>query len=565
MKRNALSLIDSFKTMDLWVDSMMIRFPKIFDSCFYQRFHAFLGIVDPLFLKQSPLLHLKRLLITQFFLEKRMERRKNGSFSARLFFHHSYLYLSIIFPKNLVLTADFLFQTLRFLMPSLKREEHATYEWISQNPPCHFLHLTFEKMRGPYFTAEEVKKLEKQFIQKVENRGRDSKLVTFWPYNHEEGYRQLLFLKNEIQSKQDLPHVWIQFHSRTEHEIVFIIYLLKPCSHKDGNRCLEEIKEHLSRGFRLNSYLDQKIEGKIPVDATIFSLTTPNQWTPFSEQVNTFDARDRVVQELIHSIGPFRDFNGGLLETQKNRLSKLVKQLSHQIPRFHLFYQSLFYGIYPVEKQLSLSDERLEELFYLFSSHLEKNAPTSKTKRLLILSLTSANETSSMISKCRTLQKEGKITAYAHLTICLKEYVCIIDETTRFLTCWQAALRPKPIPSTSSILRLAFEGDAFSSFSPYHLSQDVWGSTLSNLLFEGLFRIDSRGKLVYAGAKSMKRSQDRKRYIFKLRLNHWSSGELVTAFQYEKAWNAYKNHRKHPFFNHLTARALDADSLQVHL
>jgi len=480
----------------------------------------------------------------------------------RLFFYRSNLYLSIIFETNQTLTDDLLFHTLRLLIPSLKKKD-ARYTWASQNPSYRFLYLTFEKMRGPYFTSAQVKKLEKQFIQKIQERYEESKITSFWPYNHEEGYRQLLLLRNEIQSKDDLPHVWIQFHNRTDRGIAFMIYLIKPYSHED--RDLEIMKEDLSQGVQMHCYLHQEIDGKIPVNATIFSLTIPYQWTPFSEQINTFDARERIVQELSHSIGPFRDFNGGLLETQKKRFSNLVKQFSHQILNLSLFCKPLFYGIYPIEKQLSLNDEVMRNLFYLFSEHLEKNQSISRTEHLLILRLTSAEEISFMISKCRSLQQEGKITAYAHVTICLREYFCIIDETTQFLMFWQKMLKPKQTSSKSRVLRLAFRGGTFSSFSPYYLGQDTRGYTLASFLFESLFRLNPQGQIIYAGAESMEKSEDQKRYTFKIRSNYWSNGEEITAFDYEKAWQAFQGHQNHHFFDHLTVCALDANFLQVNL
>lgn len=503
MKKSTSSLIGSFKKIGLWVHSIMGRFPKTFDIRFYQRSYACLSALDPLFLQSCPLLHFKRLLITQFFLEKRIEKTKEYSFCTRLFSHQSYLYLSIIFPENQTLTADFLFEILRFLIPSLKRKE-VTYEWISQNPSYHFLHLTFEKMRGSYFTSVEVKKLEKQFIQTLKNRSRDSKLETFWPYNHEEGYKQLLLLRKEIRSKDDLPHVWIQFHNRTDDEITFMIYLLKP----DANQQLEAIREKLPHPFRL--YFNQKMEGKLPVHAMIFSLTIVNKWAFFSEDVHLLNAREQIVQKLSHSLGPFRDFNGGLFETQKKQFSKFIKAFSHKIVNFSLFLERLFYAIHPIEKRLSLSDKRFKELFHLFSDHLETNRAISQTKYLLILSLNNPDEASHLLSKYHALEQEGKVTAYAHVTICSKDYFCLLDEKGELSTLFKPSFLQAQPSLHTSILRLAFKGGVPPSFSPYHLMQDARGGTLGALLFEGLFRLDSQGQIAYSGVKKMKISKDQR-------------------------------------------------------
>src|SRR5262245_49050354 len=87
-------------------------------------------------------------------------------------------------------------------------------------------------------------------------------------------------------------------------------------------------------------------------------------------------------------------------------------------------------------------------------------------------------------------------------------------------------------------LRLNFTDGDVPSLHPHLLIPHARGRTLSNLLFEGLTRTDSSGKVVLAGAEKMEVSRDQKRYTFTLRDQKWSDGSIVTADHYVAAWKS---------------------------
>ena len=98
------------------------------------------------------------------------------------------------------------------------------------------------------------------------------------------------------------------------------------------------------------------------------------------------------------------------------------------------------------------------------------------------------------------------------------------------------ACQPKGAKSAITSLRLNFQEGDVPSCHPFQTAGHVRGRVLGKLLFEGLTRIDNKGKPILAGAKELHLSSDKKTYTFLLRDNHWSDGSPVTADHYVSAW-----------------------------
>lgn len=69
------------------------------------------------------------------------------------------------------------------------------------------------------------------------------------------------------------------------------------------------------------------------------------------------------------------------------------------------------------------------------------------------------------------------------------------------------------------------------------LSADAVSSRVMNNTMEGLYRLEKGDKLVPGVAKSSEKSEDGKKYTFKLREDaKWSNGDPVTAKDFVYAW-----------------------------
>lgn len=70
------------------------------------------------------------------------------------------------------------------------------------------------------------------------------------------------------------------------------------------------------------------------------------------------------------------------------------------------------------------------------------------------------------------------------------------------------------------------------------LNRDLPSVSVMHLLFEGLMRSDSQGKLQPALAESYFISPDLKTYTFKIRECFWSNGNPITAEDFEQTWKS---------------------------
>ncbi len=88
----------------------------------------------------------------------------------------------------------------------------------------------------------------------------------------------------------------------------------------------------------------------------------------------------------------------------------------------------------------------------------------------------------------------------------------------------------------SNIVRIATASEPHS-LDPRQ-ARMLCASTVLGLMFEGLMRHDSSGKLEPGVAQSVELSDDRTTYTFHLRESYWSNGDPVTAEDFIYSWKS---------------------------
>jgi len=102
------------------------------------------------------------------------------------------------------------------------------------------------------------------------------------------------------------------------------------------------------------------------------------------------------------------------------------------------------------------------------------------------------------------------------------------------LLCTSCSQEQKSIKPSEKLLHIAM-GDDPLSLDP-RLTRDLPTASVMRMLFEGLTRMDSQGKPVFAIAENVSISNDQKTYTFKLRPSQWSDGSPLTAEDFEQTW-----------------------------
>ncbi|MEM7175477.1 MAG: peptide ABC transporter substrate-binding protein [Chlamydiota bacterium] len=546
-----------------WAFSFSKRFPNWVDSRLIRGLNAILGAgAARSFVDERSFFHLKRLLITQFLLQKKIEQKLNEEderpLFVRVFSLQSRLCIAIVYSKaETDLKSDAILEMASQKVPALKKVEFSSYQWASQDLPYAFYYLELEKMRGKDLLFAEIKDLENHLKKHLCHY--ISELSVFWPYNHEEAFKQLLVLAKEIFSAKDYPQVSIHFQKQTAHQLEFLIYLARPKPNLSPETAITSSQFPVS--IQLILHLTKEIDTKVPTLIEAFSVLIPIEKCKKGTAINLLHAREFVGKLLENIVGTFRDYNGGLFDTQKKRFEELSRLFAEKIPNFDLFGADLFYALTPVEAQICLDDSLFEKLFEGFAQALGDTTPflVRPNSEVVIFNSLDLNELVSYLRQAKKLQLQGKILAYANFRILARYYVCMfgikfssIEEIGNQSLDFSSAMNRK------RSLNLAFQYEEVPSLCPSYLSRELRGRILSKLLFEGLVRLGLENRIEYAGCENIEISEDQCRYLFQLRELYWSNGERVTAVQYERAWkrNILEETNINSFYSMKHARAI---------
>ena len=555
-----------------WTAALVTRFPKRLDSRFLKGLFPLLGPgISPSFVKERSLFHLKRLLLTQFFLQKKVESDlalRQDSLVVRVFSVDSRICIAAAYRRKTVsLTQQTLLEIASQKIPALKKIEASSYHWDSQTLPYNYCYVELEKMRGKQLFAAEIKELAHHLTQEIPHRL--SALSTFWPYNDEEAFKQLLILAKEVSSEKDAPQVSLHFQKQTATHVEFIIYLARPsCTFSEKTPITSCC---FPASVQLIPHLRKKLQSKIPTVVEAFSLLIPLEKHRQRSAVNVLHARKHIARLLKNGIGTFRDYNGGLFEIQRKRFKQLSALFSKKIPHFSIFAKELFYALMPIEVQMSVHDALFEELFTQFSQTLGRLTPDAENSHspIAIFAFQDSHKLSLCLDEAKKLQTQKKIIAHANIKVLSHHYLCLLGEADLSAVKRQIS---QVFHKEQETLFLSLSQGHLPSLSPYYLGKELHGRSIAKLLFEGLVRIHPDQKIACAGCEKMQVSEDGRCYLFKIRDQEWSDGTKVTAFHYERAWkeNVSKEGGYHFFYDfenvHQSGvKALDDKHLQVRI
>lgn len=94
--------------------------------------------------------------------------------------------------------------------------------------------------------------------------------------------------------------------------------------------------------------------------------------------------------------------------------------------------------------------------------------------------------------------------------------------------------RPTVFDSNKNVAKISLSSEPLT-LDPRKTSDGVT-SQFFQFCFDGLTRRGQDGKIFMALAEDVSISEDKKTYTFKIREAYWSSGELITAYDFEKSW-----------------------------
>ncbi|MFZ0565711.1 MAG: peptide ABC transporter substrate-binding protein [Chlamydiales bacterium] len=558
------------RTLSEAVVKTLKQFPNFFDSRLRKGLHLLIGNSGAEFIEDRSLSHLRRFLLIQFVLQKKIEDRlRNPSYEKR----HLFLKLFKVSPQRICLALTLsmnyeeetfgrkhILKVLKKFIPGIQEISRSYFNWHSVPSSYVFCYLEVQKLRGKATTIEELREIQAPLKEALFQSITPSSPPIFWPYNQEEAYRQLLLLRQEIHKPEDLPHVSIHFREQTPNSLEFLVHLVRP----DSITSLEVLSRQSPPSLGFVPRLFSRFETPLACEAAIFSLYVPLQYFYETDAINLLQARRYVAKCVEKLVGVFRDYNGGLFEKQQERFEKLNALLSKKIPNFHLFGERLFYSLLPIESQISLKEEPIYLLFKTFSEVMQETNDFYVGRHSAGILVIKAENFSNIFSLIQHAQKQ-KNAVHAWLKLSQYHYFCYFDPSKKPLIEIEKRLSKTPAQTrTSKVLKLAFQEGPPPSVNPHLFLPDMRCRTLFKSCFEGLTRINEKGEAVLAGAEKVYLSEDGLTYQFIIRPNGWTNGEKVTAYHYERSIKKTLSTKNISLFS-ARVKAHDAQHLEIEL
>jgi len=529
-----------FKSIENFVSKALKRFPNYFDSNLKKGLFQLIANKDNAFFEKRETRHLEKILLSQFFLQKKLNHylsKKSDSHRivfTKLFKFSDRICVSIILSydrQNEIFNEKDILKILQGNISGTQEVANSFYTWQSIENSYMFCYLEIQKIRGKDLSQIEIKELQSVVEKQVSYEVKSYCPSVFWPYHHEDAFKQISTLISELDSEDDIPQISIGFKGQTSTDLEYIIHMAYP---KKDN-LLNKITHNLPSFIRFSLHTHFNDQGHPFADSMVFSLHYPV--SKADKPINLLAIRKSITVLLEDIIGPFRDFNGGLFIKQEDVFEKLKLKLGLSIPNFNFFASKLFYSFQPIETQLTLRFDLAKVIFKTFSEVMQKNEiPYFLKKGKSVLVIKAKNETliKFLIKHLKSL--EG--ISYSSLDISNIHYLAILDTSEKHINkiIKQLSTPLKKVPENKKTLCLAFNEGAPPSLNPCYLFSDVRCWTVYRSLFEGLTRSSPDGKILLAGAKEYATNQDHTVYRFKLRPTRWNNGEKVTAYHYEQRW-----------------------------
>ncbi|MBI3212079.1 MAG: peptide ABC transporter substrate-binding protein [Simkania negevensis] len=457
------------------------------------------------------------------------------------------------------------------LIGSVQEIKGSFYIHYNQPGPISLLYLEVEKNNLQPFSLADRKKLHCHLPQLVKQRIQVLTPSIFSVNNEEDTMKTILILSREITKVDDFPEMNIRFDQQTTTHLIFTVILVYVP--KSDEVAIEEKlfskEEEITISCERTNVVGH-FNPSSPKVAKVFRFEVPitSKILRVDSSIHLSLAREKVASLIHTALGPVRDYNGGMIWKQKVLFSEFTTFFPEVNTENPDLLENFFYGITPIEKQVTLPLESFKTLFTLCLEVLK----TSSSSKHSLLKSTREGETLHLALKIANpafkkkilnlltspLLDQSKLSSVIETSFKEKDsyiigFICPnrSQESSHLLlkVLMEQLYEIDVQQKTEQILRLSISCGPLS-FDPRLGGGEISGAILK-LLFEGLMRVEGKSKLNHAVAECYTLSRDQKVYSFKLRKAFWSNGDLITAQDFAYAWKTTLSPRFHTPFSYL--------------
>ena len=263
-----------------------------------------------------------------------------------------------------VFSQEHLVKAIQQQIPKLRFVADSYFSEPGQNRLLQTIYLEVEKVDRSECTLDEIQELRTTLPHQLKSRIEQLSHPLFMPRNEEEVLRNIMALAQELRSVHDLPQVTLSFDGQTIEEVCFTVILLRIRTEESAP--IEEISASTASGVRFVLERVRKLSlfrKKHYKEAAVFRASVPlRAFLRADHSVDLYQARHRLLSELVRLFGDVRDYNGGMIHRQ-NELLTLLK--SHFPESHHLLLEQFFFALQPVEMRAILDEGPLRQWFSL--------------------------------------------------------------------------------------------------------------------------------------------------------------------------------------------------------
>ncbi|MDN3504915.1 MAG: hypothetical protein P0S95_05005 [Rhabdochlamydiaceae bacterium] len=376
LEMKGLSLSD--KTIALQEDMahLVQRYPGKIDSDIYPLMRLVMGACSERFKRVHSQRHLTKLVYMTYQLMGKLKQQRSQRFvGGHVFKFKSQASLqtekkwTILFAVSLksgneVFELNHFISVVKEVIPSEIDEELSCQFEMKELGGQFFMVEVDEQPMAIYRIKNELKKKVGQSIQKMVR-------PVFMPRNEEEVLKNIVELSRQLKYVHDIPQVMINFDRQTENQIFFRVILARLI--KEKTTPLDRLKDILMSKVEVSlerkrhaGILRKKISKEVSVWRVGFKLEG------FLRGDNTLDlykARYEAYRQFKEVFGEIRDFNGGLMAKQRERLEELKDKLKQS--HHNSLFKDFFFSLYPVEYRTVWKEEEVLQFFHDYLKWLD--------------------------------------------------------------------------------------------------------------------------------------------------------------------------------------------------
>lgn len=442
-------------------------------------------------------------------------------------------------------------EAVQNIIPEAYKVKGAFLSFHSNFGPIRTMYFEVVKGDNSSFSLEEVKQLRIHLPTEIKHHVEHLMPITFMRRNEEEVYRNIITLREQIQYIKDIPQVMISFEEQTGKDLYFTVVLLRVLQN-DREPSVEELFKEVNPG---SVFIPDRrecvgyVRKKYPKEANVFRVLIPKaDFLRKDRSVDLYKARHFVTILLTNALGRIRDYNGGLMLKQDERLKDFTEQLPHEDS---FLLENFFYSITPIAMQGVLNPRVLKKFYQAFRRVHTREIGSEDTylmenvveKDFVVCMFRSDDSSLQGVITEAFSQFENSSLEWASSSMNVHGTFCfgfVLQTSNKSIqSAFIEALEEKAKAwlqevNNRQILRINLACKA-RSLDPRVTRSDN-SAIIVKMLYEGLTRMGKDRKPYPAIAKKIDVSDDGKKYTFHLRNSMWTDKSPITAYDFEYSW-----------------------------